>query len=175
MHKRVILAVPWSREILAGIAQYLQTHERWWINSVPHWATYIDPDQWRQWDGDGIIIQQASRQPLDVMLQHSTPAVSVSDDGWNDLLPSVHLDNHAIGRLGADYFLRRGFRHLMFAGELRPCVVAAAVGGVRKPSQGGQRVRAIVSASEGVVDRARTGVAAVVLGRFQACGRHGGL
>lgn len=117
MHPAVALAIPHSREIVWGISQFLAQRERWCVDWVPHWALRLDPGEWRRWQGDGLIIQATEEQPIAVLRGARVPIVSVSDDGWDGLWPTVHSDNRAIGRLGAEHFLDRGFRVLLFVGS----------------------------------------------------------
>ena len=151
MYRVVALAIPYSRRIAAGVSRYLQTATRWRIDWVPNWASYLDPESWSWWEGDGLIAQFISPQPLEVIDRLPRPVVNVSDLGWERLfptrrraaaghgrrrralpvhevggplgpagtlrcLPTVHLDNVAVGRMGAEHFLQRGFRNLLFCG-----------------------------------------------------------
>lgn len=119
MHrKRVALAIPYNREILRGIGQYLTTHERWRIDWVDNWAMSILPKQWRDWPGDGAIIQMLTPEVQANSSDGRRPVVNVSD-GACEAIPTVQSDNKAIGALGAEHFLERGFRNLAFCGDMR--------------------------------------------------------
>ena len=60
---------------------------------------------------DGIIVQIGSLKDVEKFRRMGVPAVNVSSSMMVDAIPSVACDDLAVGRLGADYFLRRGFRH----------------------------------------------------------------
>lgn len=120
-NQRVAIAVPYNTgPLLAGVSRFLRVHRRWRIDWVEHWATHLDPETWRRWPGQGILIQAMTRQPLDVIRRVGRPAVSLSEAGWEDVVPTVHLDNRAIGRIGVEHLIARGFRYLLFVGSRRP-------------------------------------------------------
>jgi LacI family transcriptional regulator len=60
---------------------------------------------------DGVIVQAGSEDGLRQQLRAGVPLVNVSSSMAMDGVPSVVCDDPAVGRLGADYFLRRGFRY----------------------------------------------------------------
>jgi LacI family transcriptional regulator len=60
---------------------------------------------------DGIIVQIGSEKDAEKFRRIGVPVVNVSSSMKVDAMPSVVCDDHAVGRLGADYLLRRGFRH----------------------------------------------------------------
>ena len=94
-----------------GVARYAQEH---------HWHLVADmiytakiPVGWR---GDGIVSFIGYRDDLaEFILSSGLPAVEISMVR-NDLnLPRVEGDCEMIGRLAADHFLARGFRHFAWA------------------------------------------------------------
>jgi LacI family transcriptional regulator len=60
---------------------------------------------------DGIIVQIGSLKDVGKFRRTGVPVVNVSSSMKVETMPSVVCDDEAVGRLGADYFLRRGFRH----------------------------------------------------------------
>ncbi len=117
--KRVALAIPYNREIISGIGRYLTTHKRWRIDWVDEWGHTIDPQQWQDWPGDGAIIQLLNMDVQKVANDGRRPVVNVSDRDASPGLPTIQSDNQAIGRMGAEHFLERGFRNLAYCGDMR--------------------------------------------------------
>jgi LacI family transcriptional regulator len=59
---------------------------------------------------DGVIMQIRSEKSVQPYHIARLPLVNVSSSMQMDNVPSVVCDDVAVGRLGAEYFLRRGFR-----------------------------------------------------------------
>ncbi|WP_428940680.1 XylR family transcriptional regulator [Fontivita pretiosa] len=101
------------RQMLTGVAQYIQEHEPW--------ALYLKParvqkslDSWLEhWKGDGIIaaIDDLNRQ---LLLDKRLPIVDVAGRVRQPGIPLVHANDRSIGRMGAEHLLERGFRHFGF-------------------------------------------------------------
>lgn len=94
-----------------GVARYAQEH---------HWHLVADmiytakiPVGWR---GDGIISFIGYRDDLAIfILSSGAPAVEISMVRNEINLPRVEGDGEMIGRLAAEHFLERGFRHFAWA------------------------------------------------------------
>jgi LacI family transcriptional regulator len=68
------------------------------------------------WRGDGIISFIGGRDDLaEFILSSGLPAVEISMVRNEIQLPRVEGDNEMIGRLAAEHFLERGFRHFAWA------------------------------------------------------------
>lgn len=63
---------------------------------------------------DGLIVQTASPHQARAILRRSLPVVNVSSKLELRGFPSVVSDDVAVGRLGADYFLQRGYSSLLY-------------------------------------------------------------
>ncbi|MGC4031103.1 MAG: substrate-binding domain-containing protein [Tepidisphaeraceae bacterium] len=63
---------------------------------------------------DGLIVQAATKEFLKQLLRSKRPMVNVSSALPMTELPSVASDDLAVGRLAADYFLKRGYRSFVF-------------------------------------------------------------
>ncbi|HLL88808.1 MAG TPA: substrate-binding domain-containing protein [Tepidisphaeraceae bacterium] len=80
---------------------------------------------------DGLIVQLTS-DPDTPSSPHGPPMVNVSSVPYRPRLPSVIVDNRAVGQLAAQYLLGQGFRRLAFlqmanaAGYSRPRAAAFA-------------------------------------------------
>ena len=63
---------------------------------------------------DGVIAQAATPEQAAALTAARIPLVNVSSAVPQTGLPSVASDDVAVGRLAADYFLRRGYRHFLY-------------------------------------------------------------
>jgi LacI family transcriptional regulator len=63
---------------------------------------------------DGLIVQAATPQQVKLLSTTTRPLVNVSSALPLMQFASVVSDDTAVGRLGADYFLRRGYRQFVF-------------------------------------------------------------
>ncbi len=90
-----------------GVARYAREH-RWHLFAEPAATSQIPVG----WMGDGILTALNYRQGLvDFVLAAESPVVDVSLVRAEIRLPRVLGDNAAIGRLAAEHFLERQFRH----------------------------------------------------------------
>ena len=110
--RSVLLALTSSHHgFLKGAARYAREH---------HWHLVADmiytakiPHGWR---GDGILSFIGGRDDLaDFILGSGLPAVEISMVRNDIQLPRVEGDNLLIGRMAAEHFLERGFRHFAWA------------------------------------------------------------
>jgi len=119
-HVMVVLYLHLSvdREILRGIQQYVQeTRKRWSIIAA---ARYIpSPETFREiegWELDGVI-GSADTEELSVWTaKYPFPFVNTSGQYSVAGVPTVSLDEQAIGRMAAEYFLDQGFENIAFFG-----------------------------------------------------------
>lgn len=112
--KRVAILVEttrsYTRDLLSGVARYLQRHGPWstflelrsFESSVPPWLA--------SWDGDGILTRTHSAEMADAILAAGVPAVELRSTIHTPALPFVGMDNALIGQRVAEHFLNRGYR-----------------------------------------------------------------
>jgi LacI family transcriptional regulator len=94
-----------------GVARYAQEHQ-WHLVADMIYTAKI-PVGWR---GDGIISFIGYRDDLaEFILSSRLPAVEISMVRNEINLPRVEGDSEMIGRLAAEHFLERGFRHFAWA------------------------------------------------------------
>lgn len=65
---------------------------------------------------DGIIANLNTRDNAVQMLAKKKSLVNVGDDLESTGVPGVHVDNHAVGRMAAEYLLECGMRHFACVG-----------------------------------------------------------
>ncbi|RYG73663.1 DNA-binding transcriptional regulator [bacterium] len=107
----------YGRNILFGVAHYLDIHgdwalfvdERHEITPPPHWLL--------DWEGDGIITRYLTPD-LAAALKHKKIPVVDLNDGYG-LLGFSHIgsDMNAIGRMAANHLLEIGLRKIAFVGS----------------------------------------------------------
>jgi LacI family transcriptional regulator len=115
------LATAYGRGVLRGISEQARAAGDWGVTHIL--AKAID------WTGSldeqlpglaGAIIQSPiGGPPLDSLRTLRLPAVSVADHAEQYGMPTVRPDHVAIGAMGAEFFLRRGFRNLGYIGRAR--------------------------------------------------------
>ena len=108
--ERYILFAPgwYYPEIHRGVVRFARDHQ---------WHVTADFDDLvpKHWRGDGVITLLGARQDLWKMLRKlDVPIVDLAESRPNIRLPRVTMDNAAIGRMAARYFLDRGYRNFAF-------------------------------------------------------------
>lgn len=104
----------YARGVLRGVASY--AFAKAWeckVEGVNSRGGLESPAEF-----DGWIIQALSADIAADLHRAGVPVVNVSSARGEDDLPSVVSDDLAVGRTGADYFLRLGFRHFAFYSPL---------------------------------------------------------
>jgi LacI family transcriptional regulator len=110
-------SLDYCRGVLRGVKRFAQTRPQWTFAVVAPVApelkilTGLRPA--------GMIAHVFSRHLADLLRQVRKPIVNVSSVLPRLSLPTVQIDNAAIGRLAAEHLLERGFRDLAFVGNPR--------------------------------------------------------
>ncbi len=100
----------YSRSVIRGISSF--ANARAWTCRVQGLNEQDIPQRPDQFDG--LIVQAATPQQVKSLSNTKTPVVNVSSALPMTQFPTVVSDDRAVGRLGADYFLRRGYRQFIF-------------------------------------------------------------
>ncbi|HQA00406.1 MAG TPA: XylR family transcriptional regulator, partial [Phycisphaerae bacterium] len=107
-------STPFGRQVLQGIARYVRTHQSWSI-FLEQREFGAMPRKWllhRKWDG--IISRPTNPRLAEEFRRMKVPVVDLNSL-YDDLgFPRIRSDNEAIGRMGAEHLLERGFRHFAF-------------------------------------------------------------
>ena len=105
-----------SALMLDGIARYVRLHESWDLFLDDQARAEAEPRWLGQNKWDGVI----SRHTTPVFVQRcrrlKIPVVDLNDTQPIPGVPKIRPDNRAIGHLGAEHFLERGYRHFGFCG-----------------------------------------------------------
>ena len=117
--QRIAVLMPRSdvhtRGIFAGITRYARPLRAWQIHmGLPY--TNILHDL-RRWKPQGIIATIPHAGDEKRFAAMGVPLVNCSSNLVGSKMNRVITDNRAVGRLAAEYFQSRGFRHLAFCGE----------------------------------------------------------
>jgi LacI family transcriptional regulator len=116
--RRILLVIPMDfesgRGILRGIRNYAGGRSDWSLQlRVPVMPFRLLADE----SVDGVIAHLHLRRMVAPILRLGRPVVNVSNTIGESLkLPRVGSDEEQIGRLAAEHFLERGFRHFAFFG-----------------------------------------------------------
>ncbi len=122
---RVLLLTDFSevyaRQLLRGIVQYSKEHEPWVLCKMPHpyrernglegvlaWAL--------KWKADAIIAQFRPGDDVDMFRRQGLIAIAQDFISRFDDIPNITGEHRQAGKMGADYFIRKGFRHFAFYG-----------------------------------------------------------
>ena len=106
--------------ILNAISKYNRFHEKWSAFVDDQAVAQKNPD-WllskAKWDG--IICKHTAPELFDACIKRKIPVVDLSDDEMViPGVPKIRPDNPAIGHMGAEHFMERGFRNYAFCGFL---------------------------------------------------------
>ena len=104
-----------GREILWGVARYLQESGPWTIYIEQRSISDRAPPWLLTWHGDGIISRLAPRQ-TQVLRATGIPTVDLNDQGPGPCRPDVCSDHRTEGAMGAEHLLERGFTSFAFFG-----------------------------------------------------------
>lgn len=124
------LAVESARGILRGFTQYIRLNLPWNVNFVSKTINDIDPSSLKNWNGDGILAHIPNAETLEEILSKNCPTVLLAREIDQDLSgyhrPDsplgpvfIRCDNASIGRMAAEYFLQKNFRHYAYVSYSR--------------------------------------------------------
>ncbi len=102
--------------MLKGIAQYERSHQSWAAFLDDEARTEVDPLWLRTKKWHGVISRHTTPALVAACHELRIPLVDVNDNAPTPGVPKIRPDNLALGYLGAEHFLERGFRHFGFSG-----------------------------------------------------------
>lgn len=107
----------YGRRILQGIADYVRENGPWLVHTEPR-ALFDPAPKWlARWKGEGIIARVADERSARMLQNTGIPVVNLKASADTCLgPPPVFNDQQAIGRMGAEHLLERGFTHFGFLG-----------------------------------------------------------
>lgn len=122
---RIILLTDFSEEyaknLLKGIVRYSLEHTPWVLCKMPH--SYRVKNgvegvlEWaKEWKADGIIAQFYNSDNVSIFKENGIAAVAQDFKERFTEIPNITGNHHKAGRMGADYFIRKGFKNFAFYG-----------------------------------------------------------
>lgn len=105
-----------SRDEVQAVLSYSRQIGNWRLvgrGTMP----FTPLDMVREIEFDGAIVKELNPQAVEAIRVKGVPVVSITNaDAWAGL-PRVTDDDQAIGRMGGQYLLERGFHELAFFGQ----------------------------------------------------------
>ncbi len=108
-------SMEYGRQILRGVTHYLR--------EIGPWTVYLEarsrrdplPTWLKDWDGDGILTRLSPTRARR-LFRAGIPTVDLDDHASGVDGPAVRSDREAIGVMGAEHLLERGFRQFAYFG-----------------------------------------------------------
>lgn len=105
-----------SGPVLQGIVQHERSHRQWLTFLDDEARAERDPDFLRGEKWSGVISRHTTPALVKGCARLGIPLVDLNDTPPFPGVPKIRPNNHAIGHLGAEHFLERGFRHFAYCG-----------------------------------------------------------
>jgi LacI family transcriptional regulator len=116
---RVILLIETShefgRELIRGITRYSRIYGPWVFSREPRGLRGRSP-KLHKWEADGIIIRGDAVKPGEVRAAGLPAIFAPRATGVVPGFPCILIDSPAVGRMGAEHLLERGFKNFGFCG-----------------------------------------------------------
>jgi len=105
-----------AARVLQGIVKYERSHRQWITFLDDEARAARDADWLRRGKWDGVISRHTTPLMAETCAQLGIPLVDLNDTPPFPGVPKIRPDNTAVGHLGAEHLLERGFRHFAFCG-----------------------------------------------------------
>ena len=111
----------YNKNLLRGITRYSKDHGPWTFCKMPtYYRETIGIDgilKWaKEWEADGIIGQFYNDEEVEKFTKAKIPVIAQDFKERFTDIPNITGAYKETGRLGADYFLKKGFRNFAFYG-----------------------------------------------------------
>jgi LacI family transcriptional regulator len=103
----------YRNKLLTGISRYVQQKPDWRIAFFDRERREL-AELVATWQGDGIICTLADQRLRQAALRRRMPVINVAALIDEPAVVNVISDDRAVGRMGAEFFLGRGFRNFGF-------------------------------------------------------------
>ena len=117
--KKIAVVVPFhghGKDILLGVSRFAHTHSDWVLHLIQSDSPLLT-ERLKQWEPDGIISGMLDNDAGISRYHYKRPWVSVLAQPDNPEIPFVTIDEDAVGRMAADYYLNRRFHNFAFIGN----------------------------------------------------------
>lgn len=120
MKRQVALIIETSsaygRNLLSGIVRHMRMHDEWSV-FLEQRDLFKNPPAWlNNWKGDGIISRATTPHLLAAISKTRVPIIDLTDRYSDSNVPRVRSDDSAIGVMGAEHLMERGFERFGFCG-----------------------------------------------------------
>ena len=117
-HVLLIIETSYSfgRAVLAGINDYVVSHEPWSITLDLRGLMMPTPEWLVDWDGDGVISRSSDPRLAESAHAKNRPTIDLTDFRSDLPLPRIWANHDAIGKMAGEHFLERGFTQFAFCG-----------------------------------------------------------
>jgi LacI family transcriptional regulator len=114
-------AEEYSKSLLRGISRYSRDHGPWSFCRMPlFYRETMGTDgilQWaKEWGAHGIIGQLYNDSEVEKFVQAGIPVIAQDFKERFKEIPNITGNYHETGKIGAEYFLKKGFKHFAFYG-----------------------------------------------------------
>lgn len=106
----------YGRALLSGVVRFRQTNQNWSVFLEQRDLSTALPVWLLDWQGDGIISRATNHALVEAVANTKVPLVELTDRSEDFGFTYVWSDDAAIGTLGAEHFLERGFTQFAFVG-----------------------------------------------------------
>jgi len=111
----------YGKDLLRGITRYSKDHGAWTFCRMPtHYRETLGMEvilSWaREWEADGVIGLFENSDEAKIFTQAGIPVIAQDFKERLSGIPSITGGYRETGRLGAEYFLKKGFKHFAFYG-----------------------------------------------------------
>jgi LacI family transcriptional regulator len=105
-----------SAHMLRGIVQHERSHRKWATFLDDEALAVKDPNFLKGEKWHGVISRHTTPRLVRNCAELSIPLIDLDDSPPLPGVPKIRPDNTAVGHLGAEHFLERGFRHFAYCG-----------------------------------------------------------
>lgn len=106
----------WGERVLSGISEYVRQNPRWVLHLIPSDSVSLREDL-RDWQPDGIISSVLDKDIPVANPGYRWPWVSILSEHETIVRAYVTVDEDAVGRMAADFFMDRKLRSFGFIGN----------------------------------------------------------
>ena len=132
--RRIALLLPldvsFYRNVLRGIRAYTLGKRRWVFRLGPPHPDIIPP--LRDWRPDGLIVHLVDHKVAEAVAELNKPTVDTAFTIPNLNIPTIDVDNDAVGNMAAEHFLERCYTNFGFFGSRKACYARQREAGFRQ-------------------------------------------
>jgi LacI family transcriptional regulator len=115
------LTEEYAKNLLKGIVRYSKKHEPWVLCKMP-FSYRVEHEvegvlRWaKEWKADGIIAQFYNTDRVSIFKENGIAAIAQDFKARFTEIPNITGAHRMTGRMGADYFIQKGFKNFAFYG-----------------------------------------------------------